>query len=330
MPWAGSSSDSEAPISEMGVAEGPTTSGVIEWSSGAAPWVAILNTAMTTLSLSMPRCPVRIMTDCSGLEAPLLGCEEAGLNLVHVASCDVCPRVRAWIREHHSPQILFDDMLTRDLTGLLSLAPIDLYVCGFPCTPFSSRRTNATLLFDEPAARVFYATIQTLKRLQPRLWVLENVKGILRRQCRAEVDRELSALEHLGYTISWVMPSESSPKSFGGYPIERPRVFIVGFKPLGDITGISWMQRFQNCLRMVSEMSTRAHTDLVTFLAARGFNMEPLPVATPSLPCNCSLHHSCPRWPHKNYSVECRHCSLTVLALCNVWRTHRGQLQHCP
>ena len=252
-------------------------------------WVPLLHAALRGLGLVAPR-SVRVMTDCSGLEALILGMEAAGVQIQHLASCDIDKNVRSWIQSRHRPHILFEDMLNRDLSTL-SGADLDLYVCGFPCTPFSARRTNTTRLFDEPAAKVFYATIQTLTQLKPRMFVLENVRGILRPACLEEVNRNLNRIASLGYTITWVLPSDSAPSRFGGYPIRRPRVFIVGCLSDSE-AGAAWEQRFHACLKLMADASVSG-VDFVSFLSDRGFDMTPR--STDTLSCSCTLEKSCSR-----------------------------------
>ena len=86
-------------------------------------------------------------------------------------SCDNDPDAEAFIRATNPPRVFFSDMLKRDLRAI---PDIDIYVCGFPCTPFSSLRGHATKLLKEPAAKPYFATLDMLRAKRPCLAILEN------------------------------------------------------------------------------------------------------------------------------------------------------------
>ena len=217
-------------------------------SESAGDWARALQEALKAECLMLPAQRVSVMTDCSGLESPILGLQSVGVSIEHVSACDINPDVRAWIQKHYSPAQIHTDMLTRDTSSLPR--NVDLYCCGFPCTPFSMRRTNSTKLFEEAAARVFFKTIETLIHVKPKVFVLENVRGILRPACK---DAMLTHLEPLAqqHSLVWIMPNESDPKRFG-YPIERPRVYIVGIR------------RDRHCTKTAHQLDQTIHRCLET------------------------------------------------------------------
>ena len=68
--------------------------------------------------------------------------------------------------------------LLRGQVCSLSPLPDDLFVCGFPCRPFSTQRPKR-FSGDHEDARCMFDTIDVLKAHQPRLALLENVMGFL-------------------------------------------------------------------------------------------------------------------------------------------------------
>jgi site-specific DNA-cytosine methylase len=220
-----------------------------------------------------------------------------GVSIEHVSACDINPDVRAWIQKHYSPAQIHTDMLTRDTSSLPR--NVDLYCCGFPCTPFSMRRTNSTKLFEEAAARVFFKTIETLIHVKPKVFVLENVRGILRPACK---DAMLSHLEPLAqqYSLVWIMPNESDPKRFG-YPIERPRVYIVGIRRDRHCTKTAHQldQTIHRCLETVA-LKVRCQCDFLSFLEAKGISFKAKKTHdyhADGIKCGCTPTKSCGRWP---------------------------------
>src|SRR5262249_49025274 len=63
----------------------------------------------------------------------------------------------------------------RELRG--SIPPHDVLTAGFPCQPFSSAGKKKGI--RDPRGTLFHVIVETLDRLQPRFFVLENVKRLL-------------------------------------------------------------------------------------------------------------------------------------------------------
>ena len=86
-----------------------------------------------------------------------------GIKHVHKFSCDWEKPVRDFIAAVSPPAgPIFQNMLTRKTDDIPDM---DLYVCGFPCTPYSSLRRHKTRLLKEVAAKPF---IELLKVLEER------------------------------------------------------------------------------------------------------------------------------------------------------------------
>ena len=160
---------------------------------------------------------LRVGTDCSGAEAPIWALKALGLQHQHVFSCDIDPRVRKFISATCRPSgPLYEDMLRRDRD---SLPDHSVYVCGFPCKPFSSLRHHSTRLLKEPTAKPFFECLRVLASKRPALAVLENVKGIT-----AVLDTVLKYLRRVkGYFII-VMEIDCLKM---GEPVSRPRFYFI-------------------------------------------------------------------------------------------------------
>ena len=107
----------------------------------------------------------RVATDCEGIGAPceafrILELRGALGGYHHVMSCEIDGVARSWFLRHHRwPDLIFSDMEDRTwpegasqdlVTDSQSHLPddCDIYVCGFPCQPFSERHAGSAL-FDE-------------------------------------------------------------------------------------------------------------------------------------------------------------------------------------
>jgi len=78
--------------------------------------------------------PLRVGTDCSGIEAPILALRRLKIPFVHEFSSEIDPYCISTIQANFDPKIIFGDIKTRTLKDI---PDIDGYVCGFPCQPFS-------------------------------------------------------------------------------------------------------------------------------------------------------------------------------------------------
>ena len=132
---------------------------------------------------------LRVGTDCSGADAPVWALRALQVPHEHVFSCDNSADAEKFITACSPPKVFFHDMLRRPLA---QVPDVDLYVCGFPCTPFSSLRGHSSKLFKEAAAKPYFAMLKVLREKRPRLAILENVVGLGR--VMSKVLRDLQRL----------------------------------------------------------------------------------------------------------------------------------------
>ncbi len=102
------------------------------------------------------------------------------------------------------------------------LPDFDLLVGGFPCQAFSIAGKRRG--FEDTRGTLFFDIARILKEKQPRLFVLENVKGLLSHDNGNTFKTIISTLNELGYDLEWQVLNS---KNFG-VPQNRERVFIIG------------------------------------------------------------------------------------------------------
>lgn len=107
----------------------------------------------------------------------------------------------------------------------------DVLLAGFPCQPFSNigkregfaHKTQGTLFFD---------VLRILREKQPKMFLLENVKGLLTNDKGNTFKVILQELRELGYSVFYdVLDAQNF-----GLPQRRERVLIVGFHPMLGIS----------------------------------------------------------------------------------------------
>jgi DNA (cytosine-5)-methyltransferase 1 len=102
------------------------------------------------------------------------------------------------------------------------LPDFDCIVGGFPCQAFSIAGKRKG--FEDTRGTLFFDLARILRAKQPRLFVFENVKGLLSHDGGQTFKTIISTLTELGYDLQWQVLNS---KNFG-VPQNRERVFIVG------------------------------------------------------------------------------------------------------
>jgi len=165
---------------------------------------------------------LKVGTDCSGIEAPIQALLRADIPFEHVFSSDIDRFCRDSIKANYNPGILFEDMLTRDRSAL---PDIDLYVCGFPCTPYSNLGIKQGS--KDPRSNIMQECVKVIQAKTPMMFVLENVTGFKRIEGGSLFKFLIDSLEEMG--IYEIHTTTLNTKDFG-IPQNRSRLFITGVK----------------------------------------------------------------------------------------------------
>lgn len=117
---------------------------------------------------------LRVGTDCSGLDAPLIALKELNIDYEYIFCSEINQKLIQIIQDKNKPQIVYDNIIKRNHK---LLPQIDLYIAGFPCPSFStaSRYREG---FDSDRGSLFFHCYETIKYAKPKYFILENVKGI--------------------------------------------------------------------------------------------------------------------------------------------------------
>jgi DNA (cytosine-5)-methyltransferase 1 len=101
------------------------------------------------------------------------------------------------------------------------LPDFDFLCGGFPCQAFSIAGKRKG--FEDTRGTLFFEIARILRAKQPRLFLLENVKGLLSHDNGNTFRTIISTLDELGYDLQWQVLNS---KNFG-VPQNRERVFII-------------------------------------------------------------------------------------------------------
>lgn len=98
---------------------------------------------------------------------------------------------------------------------------IDIIIGGPPCQAYS---TVGKRLIDDPRGKLFQEYFRVLAEIRPKMFVFENVKGLLSIQNGDLFAQIISLFQSLGYNIRWQVLNAADY----GTPQIRERVIIIG------------------------------------------------------------------------------------------------------
>ncbi len=114
-----------------------------------------------------------------------------------------------------------------DIWEALSSIPgnADVVIGGFPCQDISVNGKGAGI--DGKRSGLYRAMVEVVSRIRPKVFVAENVKGLLMNHNEKSLMRVLADFRALGYQVSYRLYHAADY----GVPQTRERVFIVGTRP---------------------------------------------------------------------------------------------------
>jgi DNA (cytosine-5)-methyltransferase 1 len=174
--------------------------------------------------------PLKIGTDCSGIEAPIQALMSLGISFEHEWSCDIDKYVRLSIQANYKSKVIFED-----ITKHRKLPKIDLYIAGFPCQTFSIAGNREGM--NDPRGTIFYDCIRAIKQSDPTVFILENVKGLLSHN---NGDTFKIIMAHLVKLKDYKLHYKVLNTKDYGIPQNRERIFIIGIKSSSLKSEFNW------------------------------------------------------------------------------------------
>lgn len=101
----------------------------------------------------------------------------------------------------------------------------DIVIGGFPCQDISVNGKGAGV--DGKRSGLYRAMVEVVSRTKPKVFVAENVKGLLMKNNAKSLERVLADFNALGYDITFQLYNAADY----GVPQSRERVIIVGTRP---------------------------------------------------------------------------------------------------
>ncbi len=101
---------------------------------------------------------------------------------------------------------------------------VDMFVGGSPCQSFSIAGQRGG--FEDTRGTLFYEYVRLVKEIQPKVFIYENVYGVLTHDKGKTWATMQNVFSELGYHFKWQILDARNY----GIPQGRRRLFVVGFK----------------------------------------------------------------------------------------------------
>ena len=171
---------------------------------------------------------LRIGTDCSGIEAPIQALQQLGIPFEHSFSCEKDKYALQSIKANYHPKKIYHDITKRKHA---LLPDIDIYVCGFPCQPFSLMGNKMGT--EDSRSNIMFQCIKVIQKKLPKVFILENVKNFKFIQNGQPFNYLINQLTHIknkNKEFAYNVYHDVLNTKDYGIPQNRERIFIIGIR----------------------------------------------------------------------------------------------------
>jgi len=161
---------------------------------------------------------IELFSGCGGMS---LGLERAGFNVVFAN--EINPDAVKTYKKNF-PDVLVEEGDIKKLNPSLikkKIGKVDLIAAGTPCQGFSTVGTRNP---NDPRNKLFHQLLKFVKTFKPKVFVMENVSGILTMDDGKVIERIRNSFSRIGYATQYRILTASE----FGVPQDRKRIFIIG------------------------------------------------------------------------------------------------------
>lgn len=176
------------------------------------------------IQLSNPESTVRLGTLFSGIGAIEHAFQRLGIKHKIVFAGDIEPNCKKSYFANYeiSEEDWFNDI--RDFDARKYKGQVDFLVGGAPCQAFSM--VGHRLGFEDARGTLFYEFARVVKETKPKVFLFENVRGLLNHDQGRTWHVIHDIFEELGYDVKFRVLNSCDY----GIPQHRERVYCLGFK----------------------------------------------------------------------------------------------------
>lgn len=175
-------------------------------------------------SFEKPNSKIRVATLFSGIGAIEHAFKRLRLETEIMFACDN----DKFVKESYLANYDIDEKRwyndVKDINGKKYKNKIDILVGGSPCQSFSMVGKRKGL--EDTRGTLFYEFARIVKESQPKVFIFENVKGLINHDKGNTFETIKATFDELGYLYHYQV---LNAKNYG-IPQHRERIFVVGFK----------------------------------------------------------------------------------------------------
>ena len=170
--------------------------------------------------------PLRVGTDYSGIEAPIVTLRALHQPVSHEFSSEICPHATKVIKALFKPKVLFANALKQRTLP----SKLDIYVAGFPCPIFSQINSLTGNHADARNPLVHFKNcLSVVKACKPKVFILENVKNIKHTQGGKIWKKLHQSVRNVCESHYHLVTHKMNTKDYGA-PQNRERMYIIGLR----------------------------------------------------------------------------------------------------
>ena len=114
----------------------------------------------------------------------------------------------------------------KEIDDIIKGEPVDVIIGGPPCQGFSLANKKRDSNNTDPRNQLFYQYLKILNWINPKSFVLENVKGLLSMQNGKVIKEIVNCFSEAGYNVDYQILKASNY----GIPQTRERVIVIGIR----------------------------------------------------------------------------------------------------
>ncbi|RXW29322.1 DNA (cytosine-5-)-methyltransferase [Enterobacter ludwigii] len=190
-----------------------------------------------------PKRPYKLVELFAGAGGLAIGLEKAGFNSIFLNELDksACATLR-----HNRPHwnVVEGDIANINFESITE--SVDILTGGFPCQAFSY--AGKKLGFEDTRGTLFFEFARAVKELNPKVFMAENVRGLLTHENGKTLETIKEVIEELGYVL---IEPRVLKAIFYKVPQKRERLILVGIrKDYADKVKFNWPSAYNKVLTL--------------------------------------------------------------------------------
>lgn len=190
-----------------------------------------------------PKRPYSLIELFAGAGGLAIGLEKAGFKsvLLNELDKDACATLKANRPEWNVVQ---GDINAQDFTPYEH--QVDVISGGFPCQAFSY--AGKKMGFEDARGTLFFEFARAIKEVQPKVFIAENVRGLLNHENGRTLQAIKDVIAELGYTL---VEPKVLKAIFYRVPQKRERLLLIGIRnDLAHFAEFQWPSPYHKVLTL--------------------------------------------------------------------------------